>query len=85
MDQAYQDKLDGKISEDFWTRKASEWQAQEQQVKASLQALQTPQPERLLDASRILELANKAYFLYVKQNFGRKSQTTQNGAFELRN
>ena len=39
MDQAYQDKLDGKISEDFWLRKAAEWQAEEQQIRTSLQTL----------------------------------------------
>jgi site-specific DNA recombinase len=68
MDQAYQDKLDGKISEEFWTRKFAEWQAEETQIRESIQALGTARPERLLDAARILELANKAYFLYVKQN-----------------
>jgi len=67
IDQAYQDKLDGKISEEFWARKSTEWQAEEQQVLVSIQQLRTARPERLLDAARILELANKAYFLYVKQ------------------
>jgi hypothetical protein len=67
MDQAYQDKLDGKISEEFWARKASEWQSEEQRILSSIQSLRAARPERLLDASRILELANKAYFLYVKQ------------------
>jgi site-specific DNA recombinase len=68
MDQAYQDKLDAKISEEFWARKSAEWQAEETQIRGSIQALETARPERLLDAARILELANKAYFLYVKQN-----------------
>jgi site-specific DNA recombinase len=68
MDQAYQDKLDGKISEEFWTRKSAEWQAEETQIRESIRGLETVRPERLLDAARILELANKAYFLYVKQN-----------------
>jgi hypothetical protein len=68
MDQAYQDKLDGKISEEFWMRKSAEWQAEENQIRTSMQGLETVRPERLLDAARILELANKAYFLYVKQN-----------------
>jgi site-specific DNA recombinase len=67
MDQGYQDKLDGKISEEFWARKASEWQSEEHQILSSIQSLRAARPERLLDASRILELANKAYFLYVKQ------------------
>ena len=40
---------------------------EETQIVASLHDLQVARPERLLDATRILELANKAYFLYVKQ------------------
>jgi len=67
IDQAYQDKLDAKISEEFWARKSSEWRADEQQIQNSLLQLKNASPERLLDATRILELANKAYFLYVKQ------------------
>jgi site-specific DNA recombinase len=74
MDQAYQDKLDEKISEDFWLRKSAEWQAEEQQIRTSLQALIATRPERLLEASKILELANKAYFLYVKQNHSEKAK-----------
>jgi site-specific DNA recombinase len=67
MDQAYQDKLDGKISEEFWERKFAEWQTEEGKTVASIHASRGAKPERLLDAPRILELANKAYFLYVKQ------------------
>ena len=33
LDQAYLDKLDGKISEEFWMRKSAEWFAEEQQIK----------------------------------------------------
>jgi site-specific DNA recombinase len=68
LDQAYQDKLDGKISEEFWSRKTSEWQLEENQILASKASLGSFQPQRILEASRILELANKAYFLYVKQS-----------------
>jgi site-specific DNA recombinase len=74
MDQAYQDKLDSKISEEFWARKSSEWQLEEQKVLNALQSLKAAQPERLLDAARILELANKAYFLYVKQAHAEKAK-----------
>ena len=66
MDHAYTDKLDGKISEDFWQRKMIEWQAEEQQTGMALSGLQqSNNGDRLLDAKRILELANKAYSLYV--------------------
>ena len=67
LDQAYLDKLDGKISEEFWTRKSAEWVSEEQQILLAMQGLEQANPERVLDAVRTLELANKAYFLYVKQ------------------
>jgi site-specific DNA recombinase len=74
MDQAYQDKLDSKISEEFWVRKSSEWQVEEQKITGAIQSLKAARPERLLDAARILELANKAYFLYVKQPDAEKAK-----------
>ena len=74
LDQAYQDKLDGKISEELWMRKSEEWNAEESQIQASLRELQSARPERLLDAARILELANKAYFLYFKQTHAERAK-----------
>ena len=67
FEQAYLDKLDGKISEEFWTRKSAEWVAEEQQVLLAMQGLDNASPDRIVDAVRILELANKAHFLYVNQ------------------
>ena len=67
MDQAYTDKLDGKISEEFWTRKAADWQEQEQRTLFAIQVLDGPSEDRALTVQRILELANKAHFLYVRQ------------------
>jgi site-specific DNA recombinase len=68
LDQAYQDKLDGKIGEELWDRKSAEWQSEEQQIFSSIQSLKAEKPGRLLDAARILELANKAHSLYEKQS-----------------
>jgi hypothetical protein len=69
MDAAYTDKLDGKIPEDFWERKMSDWRMEEQQVKMAIQGLTNAETgDRALDAQRIFELANKAYSLYVSQN-----------------
>jgi hypothetical protein len=65
MDQSYQDKLDGKISDEFWERNMKEWSEAELQGLAALSRLQAPRRDRVLDAHRILELANKAYSLYV--------------------
>ena len=68
IDQSYVDKLDGMISENLWLRKSSEWQQEEQQILLALNGLEEATPDRALTASRIIELANKAYFLYLRQN-----------------
>jgi hypothetical protein len=68
MDAAYIDKLDGKISEEFWERKMADWRMEEQHVKLALDALANAATEdRALSAERTLELANKAYLLYVRR------------------
>jgi hypothetical protein len=69
MDQAYLGKLDGKVTTVFWERKNKEWLQEEQQVQFALAGLkQADEPTRLLTAWRTLELANRAYSLYVRQN-----------------
>jgi site-specific DNA recombinase len=69
MDAAYTDKLDGKIPEDFWEWKMGDWRMEEQQVKMAIQGLTNAETgDRAVDAARILELANRAYSLYVSQD-----------------
>ncbi|MGH9690794.1 MAG: recombinase zinc beta ribbon domain-containing protein, partial [Candidatus Acidiferrales bacterium] len=67
IEQAYLDKLDGKITEEFWNAKSSAWAQEEQQILTALQGLQQQNPERMLNGVRALELANKAHFLYLSQ------------------
>ncbi len=75
MDDAYTDKLDGKIPEDFWERKMNDWRMEEQQVKMAMEALKNAETsDRALDAQRIFELANKAYLLYVSQDVTEKAK-----------
>src|SRR5262249_39762743 len=74
MDRAYQDKLDAKISEDFWERRAREWSEDEQRIQEALARLAQPAPQRLLTAQRTLELANKAYSLYLTRTPAEQAQ-----------
>ncbi len=67
IDQAYMDKLDGTISAEFWQRMTAEWQMEEQQILLALQGLEQASPDTFLNAKKTLELANRAYFLYVSQ------------------
>ena len=69
MDDACNDKLDGKIPEEFWERKNAEWRVEDYEVRIALKgATASETSDRVMDATRILELANKAYLLYKSQN-----------------
>ena len=83
MDLAYQDKLDGKINEEFWVRRSAEWQQEEHQIRSSLKAIEVVQPERYLNAARILG-SRTTPILCMLGKITLKSQIPQNGTFELR-
>ena len=66
MDAAYSDKLDGKITEDFWQRRQADWQAEELRITSLQSGLKEPQSESTLaDVRRVLELAQNAHSLYL--------------------
>src|SRR5215469_2383219 len=67
IDEAYLDKLDGKISDAFWEAKSAEWNQDQQRILAALEAFKRPSQDGVQNGLRILELANKAYFLYLRQ------------------
>ncbi len=75
MDQLYEDKLDGKISEEFWTRRQAEYCDQERSLKTALSGLsRSITSKNVLTVKRIFELANKAHFLYVTRNHAERGQ-----------
>ena len=58
-----------KIEESFWQRKMEEWREQERELEYRLNQLREPiSDDYALNAKRVLELANKACFLYLTQN-----------------
>ena len=66
MDKSYEEKLLGKVEEDVWSRKMHQWREEELFLKAKLEAPSASQThERVLSAKRILELAQKAYSVYL--------------------
>jgi site-specific DNA recombinase len=75
MDQLYEDKLDGKVTEEFWKHKQAEYADQERTIETALSSLSTPiTSDRVLTVQRIFELANKAHFLYVTRNSAERGQ-----------
>ena len=75
MDQMYEDKLDGRINEDFWTRKMNDWREQERTLESELASLKARiTADGTLTVKRIFELANKAHFLYLTRNQAERGQ-----------
>ena len=75
MDQIYDDKLEGKIDEDFWTRKQAEYREQEREMEASLFSLKLAvTSDHVLTIERVFELANKAHFLYLTRTLVERGQ-----------
>jgi site-specific DNA recombinase len=69
MDQVYEDKLDGKIDDELWTRNQDKCREQERTLEATLSSLDVPVTrESVLTVERVFELANKAHSLYVARN-----------------
>ncbi len=67
LDQMYVDKLDGKISESFYERKASEWRAQIEHLDESIQQHRSADRSYLDGGIQLLELASRAHESFIGQ------------------
>ena len=68
LDRGYEDYLEGKISETFWTRKSDEWETELGTVETEMGRLSRPAPDYAVTGQKILELVKQAEFLYKSQN-----------------
>jgi site-specific DNA recombinase len=64
LDRGYDDYVRGKISNEFWTRKSQEREAELVTLDTERTRFQEPQPSATVTAVKILELAKQAAFLY---------------------
>jgi len=60
--------VEGKITEPYWLAKTRDWQVECAQVQEELTERQQVRKDARFTAQKILELANKAYSLYVQQS-----------------
>ena len=67
MDKAYEDKLTGKINEDFWERKSKGWDSEMLNIQHEIKAHQSANTSYFQTGIQILQLANRAYDLYLQQ------------------
>lgn len=67
IDAAYEDKLDKEITEEFWKRMTGEWRAAQLAVLASIEKHQGANQGYFEEGGRILDLASRAYDLWLQQ------------------
>jgi site-specific DNA recombinase len=67
LDQAYTDRLEGRIGEDMWQRRSAEWETERADIARQLAALDTAKTNYLASGVKLLELAQRAHELYVSQ------------------
>ena len=63
----YIDKLDGKITDAFFMEKSAEWRDEQNRIKDKTDQLQTASEHYIAEGVALLELAQNAYHLFVKQ------------------
>jgi DNA invertase Pin-like site-specific DNA recombinase len=69
IDQIYEDKFDGKISEEFWDRKNADYRDQARSLQVQISRLSEPiKHQNVLTVQRVFELAESAYSLYLTRN-----------------
>jgi site-specific DNA recombinase len=67
MSQAYEDKLDGKIDEQIWSDLQTKYKTRQETLERQISAHLAADRTYLQQGIQILELANRAYDLYLKQ------------------
>jgi DNA invertase Pin-like site-specific DNA recombinase len=67
LDRGYEDYLESRISESFWTRKSQEWETESATIEREIGRLTRPAPAIVATGEKILELAKQAEFLYKTQ------------------
>lgn len=72
VDQAYLDKLDGKISEEFWQDRSKTWLMEKESLSLKLLNHQRADSNYLENANIILELAKKAPGLFNRAKVAQK-------------
>ncbi|RAP34947.1 hypothetical protein DID80_07010, partial [Candidatus Marinamargulisbacteria bacterium SCGC AAA071-K20] len=74
IDKAYEDKLEGKIPEELWASKFRQWVDQKENLQIQLNAHQRANKSYYESGVKILELSNRAYELYEKQDVKEKQK-----------
>ena len=63
----YEDKLDGRIDQDFYNRKNAEWKNGQDQILRKIERHQSASRSYVDEGVKLLELAQRAVILYEKK------------------
>lgn len=74
IDKMYDDKVDGKISEDFWLEKYNQYRQEQEDIELALEKHKNANINYIDEGIKILELSQRAHSLYLKQNFREKAK-----------
>lgn len=77
ISQAYEDKLDGQIDEQMWSDLHVKYKTQQETLERQLSAHLTADRTYLQQGVQILELANRAYNLYLQQPHEERTKLLQ--------
>lgn len=72
IDQMYIDKLDGRITGDFFDQKSAEWSDEQRQILRTIEDHSQANQAYLKEGVALLELANRAADLFERQPAGEK-------------
>lgn len=80
MNQPYEGKLEGKITEEFWVRKQAEHAERERSLVTTLSSPDRPiTPEQVLTMERAFEIAQKAHSPYFTRSHAEGGQLLKSG------
>jgi site-specific DNA recombinase len=68
LDRGYDDFVEGRITEEFWTRKSQAWEAELRVIAEERARVEQVKPATALTAEKTLELAKQAENLYKSQD-----------------
>jgi DNA invertase Pin-like site-specific DNA recombinase len=68
QNRAYEDLIEGRISDQFWRRKSEQWEGELQVIDAEWARCEARRDPLAVNAGKILELAKQAENLYKSQN-----------------
>jgi hypothetical protein len=74
IDAAYDDKIAGRISEEYWLRRFNEWQEELATARAAIRDLENATFDSFKTADKLLALCRRAPELFVRQTYDEQAR-----------